>query len=106
MPALRAKTGAAARGGNARTSDTDDGRALLEGKIRGALEKRYLKGRKVVGIKIRQAEGNYVEGFLKFGGAKGDRHLVDFRATSNPQGRLSSLEVDGRKIPLSASSAT
>ena len=78
---------------------------MLEGRIRETLEKSYLKGRKLVGLKIRQVEGDKVQGFLKTSGAKGDRHLVDFRATSTPQGGLSALEVDGRRIAIAASPA-
>ena len=61
----------------------------------------YLKGRKLVGIKIRQVEGGKVEGFLKIGVGKGERLLVDFKATTSPQGGITALEVGGTTVPLS-----
>ena len=71
--------------------------AALTKDIRTALED-YLSGRKLVMVKIRQAEGRSIEGFLKIEGGRGERSLVDFKATSTPEGALSSLEVGGRKI--------
>jgi hypothetical protein len=79
---------------------TVDGQdAALTRSIRGVLES-YLDGRKLVRVKVRQVEGKNVEGFLKIYGGKGERLLVDFRATSTPLGGLSSLEVGGKKIAL------
>lgn len=60
----------------------------------------YLNGRKLLSVKIRQAEGRNIEGFLKIEGGKGERLLVDFTATETAEGGLSSLEVGGRKISL------
>ena len=74
----------------------DHDAALRKG-IRTALEE-YLSGRKLVMIKVRQAEGRSIEGFLKIEGVRGERSLVDFKATSTPEGALSSLEVGGRKV--------
>jgi len=53
-------------------------------------------------MQIRQVEGNTVEGFLKVEGKKGERFLVDFKAASTVGGGLSSLEVDGKKIVVTA----
>jgi hypothetical protein len=77
----------------------EDHEAFLVRSIRVALED-YLNGRKLVRVKTRHAEGRSVEGFLKIEGVKGERLLVDFKATETPQGGLSSLEVSGRKISL------
>lgn len=60
----------------------------------------YLRGRRLVKVKIRLVEGNRIDGFLKIAGVKGERLLVDFEATAPPQGGLTSLKVDGRKVPL------
>lgn len=60
----------------------------------------YLNGRRLVKVKIRLIEGSKVDGFLKIDGGKGERLLVDFKATATPQGRLSSLQVGGRRISL------
>ena len=62
----------------------------------------YLNGRKLLSVKIRQAEGKNIEGFLKIEGGKGERLLVDFTATATAEGGLSSLEVGGRKISIAA----
>jgi len=78
---------------------TQDHEAALARSIRGRLED-YLEGRRLVNVKIRQVEGMNIEGFLKIAGGKGERLLVDFRATATPQGGLSSLEVGGRKIAV------
>jgi hypothetical protein len=77
-----------------------DGEALLESSILRALERSYLRRRKLVELKIRQVDGSSIDGFLKLGGGKNERHLVDFKATSTPQGGISELEVDGRKIAV------
>jgi hypothetical protein len=60
----------------------------------------FPNGRRLVRVQIRQVEGSRTEGFLKIEGVEGERFLVDFRATSTPQGRLSSLEVGGKKISV------
>jgi hypothetical protein len=62
----------------------------------------YLNGRRLVMVKIRLVEGKSVDGFLKIAGAKGERLLVDFKATATPQWEVSSLQVGGRNIPLQA----
>jgi len=77
----------------------DDDEASLARSIRGALEG-YLSGRKLVKVKIRQVEGKSIEGFLKIEGGKGERLLVDFKATATQHGGLSSLEVGGRKVAV------
>ena len=77
---------------------TGDKEAMLLKSVRAALDN-YLQGRKLVAVKFRQIEGNNLYGFLKMEG-KGERHLVDFKATATPEGRLSSLEVDGKRITL------
>ena len=82
----------------------EDNEAPLVRSIRAALED-YLNGRKLVRVKIRQAEGRSVEGFLKIEGGKGERLLVDFKATETSQGGLSSLEVGGRKVSLAPDAA-
>jgi hypothetical protein len=76
----------------------EENEASLARSIRGALEG-YLGGRRLVMVKIRQVEGSRVEGFLKIEGARGERLLVDFEATTH-EGALSSLHVGGRKISL------
>jgi hypothetical protein len=73
--------------------------------IRAGLEN-SLEGWKLVGVKIRRVEGKNVEGFLKIDGGKGERLLVDFKATATPEGGLSSVEVGGKKIPLASGQAT
>jgi hypothetical protein len=60
----------------------------------------YLKGRRLAQVQIRNVEGSKVEGFLGILGGEAERLLVDFKATSTPQGGLSSLEVGGKKISL------
>ncbi len=105
MESMRAKPAAADAQQRARATAAEDRGTALEGKIRLALEKNYLKGKKLVGLKIRQVDGNSVEGFLKISGVKGERRLVDFRVTSSSQGALTALEVDGRKISLAVSGA-
>jgi hypothetical protein len=77
----------------------EDHEASLVRNLRVALDD-YLNGRKLVRVKIRQAEGRSVEGFLKIEGGKSKRLLVDFKATETPQGGLSSLEVGGSKVSL------
>jgi hypothetical protein len=83
----------------------EDRETSLARNIRGALQD-YLSGRKLISVKIRQAEGKRVEGFLKIEGEKGERLLVDFNAAATPQGALSSLEVGGRKIVVDHSAMT
>jgi hypothetical protein len=80
---------------------TEDAAAVLARSIRGALES-YLKGRRLVRVQIRRVDGSKTEGFLKIEGGRGERLLVDFRATSTPQGGLSALWVGGNKISLVA----
>ncbi|HEV2389489.1 MAG TPA: hypothetical protein VGS04_02075 [Nitrososphaerales archaeon] len=77
----------------------DPGPALAKS-VRAALGG-YLQGRKLVEVKMRQAEGRSVDGFLKIQGEKkGERLLVDFKAVITREGTLSSLEVAGRKVSL------
>jgi hypothetical protein len=97
---VRAKQASGRRQPTAQGAITDDHDATLSRSIQAALEKNYLKGRRLVRVKIRQVEGNSIEGFLKIEETKGERLLVDFRATSTPQGGLSSLEVGGKKISV------
>jgi hypothetical protein len=78
---------------------SQDRAAVFAKGIKGALEN-YLKGRRLVRVQIRHVEGSKTEGFLKIEGGKAERLLVDFKATSTPQGGLSSLEVGGKKISL------
>jgi len=78
-----------------------DHNVALAKSIRGALDG-YLKGRKLIEVKIRQVEGRSVDGFLKIEGGIGERLLVDFNATTTQEGELSSLEVGGRRISLDA----
>jgi hypothetical protein len=73
--------------------------AALARKIQRALGT-YLKGRRLVRVQIRHIEGNNIEGFLKIGSGRSERLLVDFKAALTPEGGLSALEVDGRKIVL------
>ena len=89
----------------ARTGTPDDNEAALMRIIRAGLEN-SLEGWKLVGVKIRRVEGKNVEGFLKIDGGKGERLLVDFKATATPEGGLSSVEVGGKKIPLASGQAT
>ncbi len=100
-PKLRAE-GAQPRTG---AVTADDHEAAIARSIRVALED-YLDGRKLVVVKIRQVEGKNIEGFLKIDGGKGERLLVDFKATATPQGGLSSLEVGGRRIAVDDSATT
>jgi hypothetical protein len=79
----------------------EDHEASLTRSLRVALED-YLNGRKLVRVKIRQAEGRSVEGFLKIEGGKGERLLLDFKATEIPHGGLSSLEVGGKKVSIAS----
>jgi hypothetical protein len=79
--------------------------ALLTKSLKGALEN-YLAGRKLVRVQIRHVDGSRTEGFLKIEGGKGERLLVDFKATTTPQGRLSFLEVGGKKISLDDGATT
>jgi hypothetical protein len=72
---------------------------ILAKSIKEALAN-YLKGRRLAQVQIRNVEGSKVEGFLWILGGEADRRLVDFKATSTPQGGLSSLEVGGKKISL------
>jgi hypothetical protein len=87
-----------------RTHQMTGGPTIKEGpvlgkNIRDALTT-YLEGRKLHLVIIREVEGRKVEGFLKIGGEGGERLLLDFKATSTPQGEISSLEVSGKKITL------
>lgn len=66
----------------------------------------YLNGRRLVTVKIRLVEGKSVDGFLKITGEKGERLLVDFKATATPQGQVSSLQVGARNIPLEAGASS
>ena len=100
MTEVRGKPAAGSPQRQTRTAPADRASLQLEGNILAALEKSYFKGRKLVGLKIREVEGNNVQGFLKISNAKGERQLVDFKATSTPHGGLAALEVDGRKIPI------
>ncbi len=79
--------------------------AMLMKSIKAALDG-YLRGRKLVRVQIRHAEGSKTEGFLKIEGGKAERLLVDFKATSTADGGLSSLEVGGKKISLLNGPAT
>jgi len=79
----------------------EDHNVALAKSIRAALEG-YLKGRKLVEVKIRQVEGRSVDGFVKIEPEKGERLLVDFKASTTLEGALLSLEVGGRKISLDA----
>jgi len=79
--------------------------AALRRTIRTALE-HSLQGWKLVGVKIRRVEGKSIEGFLKIDEGKGERLLVDFKATATPEGGLSSVEVGGKKISLTAGHVT
>ena len=99
MPGMRAKQASGRRQPNAQGAIADDRDAMVSRSIQAALEKNYLKGRRLVRVKIRQVEGNSIEGFLKIEGTEGERLLVDFRATSTLVGNLSSLEVGGQKVP-------
>lgn len=99
----RLRTGSAQQRNQA--CPTDDAAAVLAKNIRGALEN-YLKGRRLVRVQIRHVEGSKTEGFLKIEGGRGERLLVDFRATSAPQGGLSALWVGGNKISLLAGAPT
>ena len=72
---------------------------MLAKSINGALAN-YLKGRTLAQVQIRNVEGRKVEGFLRILGGEAERLLVDFKATSTPQGGISSLEVGGKKISL------
>ena len=85
-------------------SPEDQANVLGKG-IRGALEG-FLNGRRLAKVQIRHVEGSKTEGFLKIEGGRGDRLLVDFRATSTPQGELSALWVGGNKISLIAGAPT
>jgi hypothetical protein len=80
---------------------SQDRDAMLTRSIKAALGT-YLKGRKLVRVRVRQVEGSKSEGFLKIEGGKAERLLLDFKATSTSEGGLSSLEVGGKKIPLVA----
>lgn len=82
----------------------EDHDVALAKSVRVALEG-YLKGRKLVEVKTRQVEGRSVDGFLKIEGEKGERLLLDFKATTTRDGALSSLEVGGRKISLAVGPA-
>jgi len=82
----------------------EDHNVALAKSIRAALEG-YLKGRKLVEVKIRQVEGRSVDGFVKIEPEKGERLLVDFKAATTRDGALSSLEVGGRKISLAVGAA-
>jgi hypothetical protein len=86
------------------TPTQDDHEATFARSIRGAMEV-YLQGRKLVMVKVREVKGKNIEGFLKIGG-KGERLLIDFRATATSQGGLSSLEVGGRKISVAPGPTT
>jgi hypothetical protein len=56
---------------------------------------------RLVRIKIGRIANNKIYGFIKMESEETHRHfLLDFEATSTCQGELSSLEVDGRKVPL------
>jgi len=105
MTPMRPKLAAGSAQQRTRAATDDDG-VVLETRIRGALEKGYLRGRKLVGLKIRRVEGKSVEGFLKIDAGKDEHLLVDFRATSTEQGGLSYLEVGGRKISVAGGAAT
>ncbi len=69
------------------------------GSVRSAVRS-YLKvGEEIVEVKISQSEGNKVYGFVKVRNRGEHQYsLFDFKATSTPQGGLSFLEVNGRKI--------
>ena len=82
----------------------DDHEAALVRSVRLALDD-YLVGRKLVAVKIRQLEGKNIYGFLKIEG-RGERRLVDFKATATPQGGLLSLQVGGKWISPVTDSAT
>jgi len=86
-------------GGKQGLAVSQDRDAILTKSMREALVT-YLKGRKLVRVRIRQIDGSKIEGFLKIEGGKAERILLDFKATSTPEGGLSSLEVGGKKIPL------
>jgi hypothetical protein len=60
-----------------------------------------LKGKRIVSVKIRQLEGNNVEGILKLKTEKGELQMVDFKAVAQEQDSLSSLELGGRRISIS-----
>jgi len=81
------------------TVATEDGQASIARAIKGALTG-YLSGRRLIKVKIRQIDGRSVDGFLKIEGGGAERVLLDFTATTSPEGALSSLEVGGKKIPL------
>jgi hypothetical protein len=83
---------------------SQDRDALLIRSIKAALGT-YLKGRKLVRVRVRQVEGSKAEGFLKIEGGKAERLLLDFKATSTSDGELSSLEVGGKKIVLASGAA-
>ena len=84
---------------------SQDRDAVLTKSIREALGT-YLKGRKLVRVRIRHVEGSKIEGFLKIEGGKAERLLLDFKATSTLHSGLSSLEVGGKKIPLDVGTTT
>jgi len=88
----------------ARTFANGENETSLARRIRVPLEG-YLNGRKLLMVKIRQAEGRSLEGFLKIEGGRGERLLVDFKAVTTQEGALSSLEVGGRRISLVPGSA-
>jgi hypothetical protein len=98
--------GPSERGSQRRTlgSSPDAHQVVLARGIREALES-YLKGRRLVRMQVRRVEGDDIEGFLKVVGDKGENLLVDFRATSTPQGGLLSLEVGGMKIVVDAATS-
>ena len=90
----------------ARIADTSEvNEAELRRVVRATLE-HSLGAWKLVGVKIRRVEGKNIEGFLKIDEGKGERLLVDFKATATPEGALSSVEVGGKKIALGSAHGT
>ena len=87
------------------TVTSDDKHAALRKTIRASLVNN-LDGWKLVGVRIRQVEGKTIEGFLKVDDGKGERLLLDFKASLTPEGGLSSVEVGGKKISLAPGQAT
>jgi RNase P/RNase MRP subunit POP5 len=86
----------------ARIADTSEvNEAELRRVVRSTLEN-SLGDWKLVGVKIRRVEGENIEGFLKIDEGKGERLMVDFKATATQDGALSSVEVGGKKIALAS----
>ncbi len=79
----------------------NDYSAKLLSNIRRSLSSYFEGEQKVVQVRIGRVEEDNVYGFLKVRSSeKHENFLLDFQATATPQGAVSSLEVDGKKIVI------